>query len=89
MNASNSWSIAWAMNAKARRQRKVRAFLLAGNYGPLYQAAYLLGGMQLYRLRKELVGTGKMTDREFHDAVLKENRIPIRDAAAPISPGRS
>jgi uncharacterized protein (DUF885 family) len=43
----------------------------------LYQAAYLLGGMQLYALHKELVGSSKMTNRQFHDAVLKENRIPV------------
>jgi uncharacterized protein (DUF885 family) len=49
----------------------------AGNYGPLYQAAYLLGGMQLHALHKELVDSGKMTNRAFHDTILKENRIPI------------
>ena len=49
----------------------------AGNYGPLYQAAYLLGGLQFYALHKELVGPGKLSNRAFHDAVLKENRIPI------------
>lgn len=49
----------------------------AGSYGPLYQAAYLLGGLQIYSLRKELVDSGKMTSRAFHDAILKENRIPI------------
>ncbi|MGH9753427.1 MAG: DUF885 family protein [Blastocatellia bacterium] len=49
----------------------------AGSYGPLYQAAYLLGGLQIYSLRKELVDSGKMTNRAFHDAILKENRIPI------------
>ena len=48
-----------------------------GSYGPLYQAAYLLGGLQLRALHQELVGAGKMTQRAFHDAVLKENRIPI------------
>ena len=56
-----------------------------GGYGPLYQAAYLLGGMQLYALRKELVVTGKMTDRQFHDAVLRENRIPIEMLRAALS----
>jgi hypothetical protein len=49
----------------------------AGNYSPLYQAAYLLGGLQLRALHKELVESGKMTNRAFHDAVLKENEIPI------------
>ena len=48
-----------------------------GSYGPLYQAAYLLGGMQLRALHRELVESGKMTDRAFHDAILRENRIPI------------
>jgi uncharacterized protein (DUF885 family) len=36
-----------------------------GQYGPLYQAAYLLGGMQFYALQKELVGGKKMTNRAF------------------------
>lgn len=57
----------------------------AGNYGPLYQAAYLLGGMQLHALHKELVGTGKMTNRAFHDAVLKENRIPVEMVRALLT----
>jgi uncharacterized protein (DUF885 family) len=46
---------------------------------PLYQSAYLLGGLQFRALSKELVGAGagKMTNRDFHDAILKENRIPV------------
>jgi uncharacterized protein (DUF885 family) len=52
---------------------------------PLYQAAYLLGGMQLYALHKELVGSGKMTNRQFHDAVLKENRIPVEMIRASLA----
>jgi uncharacterized protein (DUF885 family) len=47
------------------------------SYGPLYQAAYLLGGMQLRALHRDLVESGQMTDRAFHDAILKENRMPI------------
>jgi uncharacterized protein (DUF885 family) len=47
------------------------------SYGPLYQAAYLLGGLQLRALHHELVESGKITDRAFHDAVLRENSIPI------------
>lgn len=49
----------------------------AGLYPPLYQAAYLLGGLQIGEMRKELVATHKMSDRTFHDAILKEGRIPI------------
>jgi len=50
---------------------------IMGGYGPLYQAAYLLGGLQLRRLHEELVQSGKMTNRQFHDAVLAENHLPI------------
>jgi uncharacterized protein (DUF885 family) len=57
----------------------------AGNYGPLYQAAYLLGGMQLHALHKELVDSGKMTNRAFHDSILKENRIPIEMVRAILT----
>jgi len=48
-----------------------------GSYGPLYQAAYMLGGLQLRALRRELVDTGKMTNRAFHDAVIRQGSIPI------------
>jgi uncharacterized protein (DUF885 family) len=48
-----------------------------GTYAPLYQAAYMLGGLQIRALHRELVGSGKMTNRQFHDAALKENSIPI------------
>jgi uncharacterized protein (DUF885 family) len=56
-----------------------------GSYGPLYQAAYLLGGMQLYALHHELVDSGKLTNRAFHDWILKENRIPIEMVRAILT----
>ena len=49
----------------------------SGNYGPLYQIAYMMGGLQFYNLHRELVDSKKMTDREFHDAILKEGTIPV------------
>ncbi len=55
------------------------------SYGPLYQAAYLLGGLQLRALHREVVESGKMTDRAFHDAILKENAIPIEMVRALLS----
>ena len=55
-----------------------------GAYGPLYQCAYLLGGLQVRALRRELVDTGKMTNRAFHDAILKENRIPVEMVRASL-----
>ena len=48
-----------------------------GNYGPLYQIAYMLGGLQFYALKKELVDTKKMTYKQYHDAILRENSMPI------------
>ena len=48
-----------------------------GGYGPLYQIAYMIGGLQFYALKKELVDTKKMTYREYHDAILHENSMPI------------
>lgn len=58
---------------------------LDGSYGPLYQIAYLIGGLQQYYMQKELVGTGKMTNRQYNDALLKENRIPIEMIRASIT----
>ena len=48
-----------------------------GGYGPLYQVAYMMGGLQLRALYKEVVGSGKMTERAFHDRFLQENSIPV------------
>ncbi len=56
-----------------------------GSYGPLYQAAYLLGGLQIYSLHKELVDSGKLTDRIFHDTILRENRIPVEMVRAILT----
>ena len=48
-----------------------------GSVGPLYQSAYLLGALQFRAMHHELVDSKKMTDREFHDAILHENAMPI------------
>lgn len=73
-------------NAAAEVRRSVM-----GNYSPLYQAAYMLGGLQLRKLHEEVVGGGKMSDREFHDFVLQQNSIPIellraRMLGLPLTP---
>src|SRR5208283_4262936 len=57
----------------------------AGDYSPLYQAAYLLGGFQIRALRKELVESGKMTGRAMHDALLRENSMPIEMVRAILT----
>ncbi len=63
---------------------EVRRYVGSG-YGPLYQCAYMIGGLQLRALHKELVGSGQMTNREFHDAVLRENSIPIEMIRASLT----
>ena len=59
-------------NATAEVRRSVN-----GSYDPLYQCAYMLGALQFRALRHELVDSGKMTDRQFHDAILEENMMPV------------
>ncbi len=56
-----------------------------GRYGPLYQLAYMTGGMQFYALKKELVDSGKMTYKEYHDAVLRENSMPVEMVRAILT----
>jgi len=46
-------------------------------YPPLYQLAYLTGGRQFYALKKELVDSGKMTYKQYHDAILHLNAMPV------------
>ena len=55
-----------------------------GSVGPLYQSAYLMGALQFRALHKELVGSKKMTEREFADAVLHENSMPIEMLRADL-----
>jgi uncharacterized protein (DUF885 family) len=59
-------------NAEAEVRRS-----FTGGYGPLYQIAYMIGGLQLYELKKEVLKERKMSEKDFHDNVLKENCIPI------------
>jgi uncharacterized protein (DUF885 family) len=49
----------------------------AGDYSPIYQAAYMLGGLQFWALRQEFVESGKMTDKQFHDTILKGGQMPV------------
>ncbi len=57
----------------------------AGDYGPLYQIAYMMGGLQFYNLHRDLVGSKKMTNKQFHDAILKEGAIPVEMVRAILT----
>jgi uncharacterized protein (DUF885 family) len=67
-------------NAIAEVRRSVN-----GSYDPLYQCAYLVGGMQFRALNHELVGPGKMTERQFNDAVLEEGSMPVEMLRAVLT----
>jgi uncharacterized protein (DUF885 family) len=56
-----------------------------GTYSPLYQVAYMVGGLQFRALHEELVQSGKMTSREFHDAILRLGRIPVELVRASLT----
>jgi uncharacterized protein (DUF885 family) len=53
---------------------EVRRFIGAP---PLYQAGYMIGGLQLLALHDEMTGRGKLAEQPFNDAVLQENTMPI------------
>jgi len=71
------------VQATAEVRRYIR-----GGYSPLYQAAYMLGGMQLHSLHRELkVGEpGGMSERDFHDQVLRLGPIPFEMVRASMIP---
>jgi uncharacterized protein (DUF885 family) len=62
---------------------EVRRYI-GDSYSPLYQCGYMIGGLQLRSLYRETVGQGKMTPRQFHDAVLKLGPIPIEMVRASL-----
>ncbi|KAF5672794.1 hypothetical protein FHETE_3628 [Fusarium heterosporum] len=55
-----------------------------GTYSPLYQAGYMLGALQLWKLREMAVGSGKLSQKEYHDAILKTGGLPIEMVKALI-----
>lgn len=58
-------------NATAEVRRSIQ-----GGYGPLYQCAYMTGGLQLRALHHEMVVAGDWSERDFHDAILRAGPIP-------------
>ncbi|TVR84532.1 MAG: DUF885 family protein [Saprospirales bacterium] len=59
-------------NAEAEVRRSFE-----GAWGPLYQISYMIGGLQMMALRNELVESGRMNEKDFHDRILQENGMPI------------
>jgi len=62
-------------NATAEVRRSFESAQYANQ--PLYQAAYLLGGLQLRGLRKQLVDSKIMTNKQFHDEIMRQGNMPM------------
>lgn len=56
----------------------------AGDWPPIYQAAYMLGGLQFQALHRDLVAGGKMSEREFHDRILQGGSMPVEMVRAML-----
>lgn len=67
-------------NAEAEVRRSFE-----GSYGPLYQIAYMIGALEIYSMRKELVDSGKMPEKQFHDLIMTQNAMPIEILRAKVS----
>jgi uncharacterized protein (DUF885 family) len=67
-------------NAEAEVRRSFE-----GSYGPLYQIAYMIGALEIYALRNEMVNSGKMGEKEFHDLILMQNTMPIEILRAKVT----
>lgn len=84
-------------NAEAEVRRSFN-----GTYPPLYQLAYMIGGLQFRAMQAELVGgnpstqtspragssslrAGKLTNRQYHDAVLQAGSMPVELVRASLT----
>ena len=67
-------------NAEAEVRRSFN-----GSYPPLYQLAYMMGGLQFRALHADLVRGGRMTDRQFHDRILMSGVMPVEMVRAILT----
>jgi uncharacterized protein (DUF885 family) len=77
----------WVGHERSEAEAEVRRSFntdAATAYAPLYQAAYMLGSLQLFALRREVLEGNVMSEKAFHDRVLKENSLPIELLRAAI-----
>jgi hypothetical protein len=70
-------------NAEAEVRRSFN-----GSYPPLYQLAYMMGGLQFKALHAELVDSGKMSNRQFHDMIITGGRMPVEMVRARLTQTR-
>jgi uncharacterized protein (DUF885 family) len=55
---------------------------LEGSYSPLYQAGYMLGALQMRKLRELVVDAGLKSEKAYHDAILRMGMVPVEMAKA-------
>jgi uncharacterized protein (DUF885 family) len=65
-------------NAEAEVRRSARA-------APLYQAAYMLGALQIRALHRELVQSGNLSEKDFHNGFLIGGPMPIEMVRARMT----
>jgi uncharacterized protein (DUF885 family) len=70
-------------NAEAEVRRSFN-----GTYPPLYQLAYMMGGLQFRALHAELVQSGNMTNRQFHDTIMRTGSLPVELVRASLTKQR-
>jgi len=51
----------------------------------LYQISYMIGALQFKALYEEVVESGEMTAREFHDAIMQGGRLPVELVRARLT----
>ena len=49
----------------------------SGQYGPLYQMAYLVGGLQIRGMKRDIVDSGMRTEKDFHDEIMRQGSMPV------------
>jgi hypothetical protein len=55
------------------------------HYSPLYQLAYMMGGLQFWALKEEVVDQGNMSLKEYHDSILELNAMPVEMVRAILT----
>lgn len=68
--------VTWVGHERSTAEGEVRRWF-NGEWAPLYQCGYMLGALQLVRLREEALACEGMGEKEFNDRVLKANMMPI------------
>jgi hypothetical protein len=75
--------VEWINHERSTAEGEVRRSV-EGTYSPLYQAGYMLGALQLWKLREMAVGDGKLSQKEYHDTILRTGGLPIEMVKALV-----